>query len=222
MKKILLVLTAFVASTFVYAQDLVKIQDFKGVSNAIFAYDEEEEEITSTAHFSLAVVSNKDYKAMDFEIYVPEAITLDVDYCYDATNSCMPKTKQGALRHTVQMVKKNSSMPGYNCYKFLIADSQLKYSINTAGEEENLLDIYYSSKTLEACPVYVKNICMSVTSTDMTEVESVESAMTVADPTGINGIEAENGNAVAYDMTGRRVNANAKGVKVINGKKVIK
>lgn len=65
-----------------------------------------------------------------------------------------------------------------------------------------------------------------VISTDKTKTVAFPeytSKLTIGAPTGINGLEAENGaEVVAYDMAGRRVNAAAKGVKVINGKKVIK
>ncbi len=43
-----------------------------------------------------------------------------------------------------------------------------------------------------------------------------------ADLSGIEGIEAENGESVIYDLTGRKVNAiNAAGIYIVNGKKVL-
>lgn len=43
--------------------------------------------------------------------------------------------------------------------------------------------------------------------------------ITFSVPTGINALAAEDGKAVIYDMNGRRVSRNAKGVLIINGKK---
>lgn len=71
---------------------------------------------------------------------------------------------------------------------------------------------------------FVSKNCQVIRSNgSIVELDGIEVKLTVGGPTGINGLEAENGaEVVAYDMAGRRVNAAAKGVKVINGKKVIK
>ena len=50
----------------------------------------------------------------------------------------------------------------------------------------------------------------------------VEVTFGQVDLTGIEGIEAENGESVIYDLTGRKVNAiNAAGIYIVNGKKVL-
>ena len=79
---------------------------------------------------------------------------------------------------------------------------------------------------------------VEVTITYPTEVGQTELVITVTDKnnvlypdnkatytitfsvaTGINALAAEDGKAVIYDMNGRRVSRNAKGVLIINGKK---
>ena len=46
-------------------------------------------------------------------------------------------------------------------------------------------------------------------------------AVTKGTPTGINGIEANSEKAASFNLAGQKVSANAKGIRIQNGKKVI-
>jgi hypothetical protein len=79
------------------------------------------------------------------------------------------------------------------------------------------------TKTIDAAGEYTIEIPAGVvTSTDGAKNEAANYAFTIAEPTAIEGVDAEVENTVIYDLTGRRVEKITKsGIYIVNGKKVL-
>ena len=52
-------------------------------------------------------------------------------------------------------------------------------------------------------------------------LDEIKVPVTKGTPTGINGIEANNEKAASFNLAGQKVSANAKGIRIQNGKKVV-
>ena len=53
------------------------------------------------------------------------------------------------------------------------------------------------------------------------QLSDVVVPVTKGTPTGINGIEANSEKAASFNLAGQKVSANAKGIRIQNGKKVV-
>ena len=169
-----------------------------------------------------------DGRDIQFDIYVPKGMEIDMDY----TDTDLANYKSG--RTTVYEGKScavvtDKTMEGYTTYRILV------FGMKAIPEKPmiqsgTIANIWFDTTKMpsgKVYPIYIKNILMSKhgSATEGYEFADVQSAIGIdVIPTGIKDLngDAANGNVVAYDLTGRKTTANAKGVKVVNGKKVIK
>ena len=73
----------------------------------------------------------------------------------------------------------------------------------------------------ESSEILVKNIKFAPNSTESTTTEDLTVPVTKSTPTGINGIEANSEKAESFNLAGQKVSANAKGIRIQNGKKIV-
>ena len=170
-----------------------------------------------------------DGRSLQFDIYVPEGMVIDMDY----TDTDLANYKSG--RTAVYDFKRCSSvtdrtMEGYTTYRIVISSTSPTAAEKPMIQSGTIANIWFDTTKMpsgDVYPIYIKNILLSKhgSSTEDYRFDDVQTAIGIdVVPTGIKDLngDAANGNVVAYDLTGRKTTANAKGVKVVNGKKVIK
>lgn len=169
-----------------------------------------------------------DGRDIQFDLYVPNGMEIDMDY----TDTDLANYKSGrtvVYEGKSCAVVTDKTMEGYTTYRILV------FGMKAIPEKPmiqngTIANIWFDTSKMtsgDVYPIYIKNIKMSKhgSSTEGYEFDDSQSAIGIdVDPTGIKDLNGDNanGNVVAYDLTGRKTTANAKGVKVINGKKVIK
>ena len=105
-------------------------------------------------------------------------------------------------------------------YAELIDDAQVAYlqsAINELLPEARAMGDDAARKAVEKADKALEGVISEIlfdALKDLREALGIE-------PTGIRGIEAERSEAPAYNMAGQRVNGNAKGIVIKNGKKVV-
>ena len=94
-------------------------------------------------------------------------------------------------------------------------DAEKELVVVATAAEDVTVDVAYPTEVGET------QIVITVADKDTENFPNNKATYTItfSVATGINALDAEDGKAVIYDMNGRRVSRNAKGVLIINGKK---
>ena len=165
--------------------------------------------------FDICVKTDENkFSAYTFWIYFPEALNFDtkkskvledgdcvadndMNYTWSATTAIPEKT-------------------GYKRMMLAAYDSDNAIMETSAGGSLVTIKYLASDLDVEVLPIIIEKIQFADPAGGYYPVEGTVSAIF-----NLDNDKAANG-AVAYDLTGRKTTANAPGVKVINGKKVIK
>lgn len=171
----------------------------------------------SSQMITLTMTTDQTLIACQFDLYVPTGMS------YALKNITLIGR---AEEHDSKTVKKmtTSDVPGYDKYRHTVYSTDEYAFSGESGDEFMQIALTVGEVETGLYPVYVKGVKFSTPESKSVSGTDSEGVIGVnQDPTGIESIEAaDDSKAVVYDMAGRRVNAAAKGVKVINGKKVIK
>ena len=156
------------------------------------------------------------YSAYAFYLYLPETLNFAT-----RTNKIVADgdavTDDNELDYTWKASTKFPAKDGYKQYMLAVYDK--KGELLHTSEGGSLVTISYLASELEAdvLPIIIQESQFS-----KPNGESIKSDEVITAISTLNAGDNANGNVVAYDLTGRKTTANAPGVKVINGKKVIK
>ncbi len=167
--------------------------------------------------FDICLKSDADqYCAYSFFIYVPEGLNLPEKKSKQWTAGDAAEDWESPNYTWTISPKSAEAKPGYKAYSMVAYDSD-KTPLATS-EGGCLVSINYLASDIDNLGIILTKMTVSDANAKQTNItEDINTAISTlsADDSNANG-------AVAYDLTGRKTTANAKGIKVINGKKVIK
>lgn len=212
MKKIYTIAAALLASVSAMAQssDKLVINDF-----AITAGE------SQVVTLDLVTDNINSYKAFQCDLEFPQGLSIPMEYNEDEMEDVLAiSLTQGATttsRHTLQGAVQKDGKLRILCYS----------SKNSDFKKNSIVDMKIAAAADMAAGDYDLNIhnALLATSGDPKEGASVALytvKVSVASSTGINEMEANGAKAVSYNLAGQRVNENAKGIIIANGKKIRK
>lgn len=165
--------------------------------------------------FDICVKTDADiFSAYSFFMYLPEALNFDSKKSKVLSDGdCVADND---MSYTWSATTAIPEKAGYK--RMMLAAYDSDNAPMATSEGGSLVTVKYLASDLdvEVLPIIIQKISFAEPNGTSHPVEGTVSAIFSLD----NG-NAANG-AVAYDLTGRKTTANAPGVKVINGKKVIK
>ena len=157
-------------------------------------------------------------RAGQFEIVLPEGLTFVEMQSVDGEEPELDLVKGTALssKHDISYKKKDEAG---SHYAFLIGG----LTKNTLKNSGSLMTFKVKANEVlaESSEILVKNIKFAPNSTESTTTEDLTVPVTKSTPTGINGIEANSEKAESFNLAGQKVSANAKGIRIQNGKKIV-
>ena len=154
------------------------------------------------------------FSAYSFWIYLPEALNFDTRQKKVLEDGdCV---EDNTMNYTWTATTAIPEKTGYKRMMLAAVDADNAIMETSAGGSLVTVKYLASDLDVEVLPIIIQKIAFAEPNGTTHNVEGTVSAIFSLD----NG-NAANG-AVAYDLTGRKTTANAPGVKVINGKKVIK
>ena len=165
--------------------------------------------------FDICVKTDADiFSAYSFYMYFPEALNFDSKKSKVLVDGdCVADND---MSYTWTATTAIPEKAGYK--RMMLAAYDGDNAVMATSEGGSLVTIKYLASDLdvEVLPIIIQKIAFAEPNGTTHNVEGTVSAIF-----NLNNDNAANG-AVAYDLTGRKTTANAPGVKVINGKKVIK
>lgn len=208
MKKFFTLAFALVASVVAMAQDHLEIKDFSIMPGE-----------TKTVSMDLISAEADVYCAFQCDIVLPQGLGIvktrrgyDVDFNKEADRT---STKYHSLSFADQ------------------ADGSIRVLVYSTTNEKiydkdgALIDIPVTVDATMAPGEYEIKIANTLIAKDGkpengSKVDSYICKVTIGDPTGINEMNASDIKSVSYNVAGQRVNENAKGIVISNGKKIKK
>lgn len=165
--------------------------------------------------FDICVKTDADiFSAYSFYMYFPEALNFD-----SKKSRVLVDGKCVADNDMSYTWTATTAIPEKAGYKrMMLAAYDGDNAVMATSEGGSLVTIKYLASDLdvEVLPIIIQKIAFAEPNGTSHPVEGTVSAIF-----NLDNDKAANG-AVAYDLTGRKTTTNAPGVKVINGKKVIK
>ena len=165
--------------------------------------------------FDICVKTDADiFSAYSFYMYFPEALNFDSKKSKVLVDGdCVADND---MSYTWTATTAIPEKAGYK--RMMLAAYDGDNAVMATSEGGSLVTIKYLASDLdvEVLPIIIQKIQFADPAGGFYPVEGTVSAIF-----NLDNDKAANG-AVAYDLTGRKTTANAPGVKVINGKKVIK
>ena len=155
------------------------------------------------------------YSAYAFYLYLPEGLNF-ASKASKVLEDGDAVTDDNELDYTWKASTKYAAKAGYKQYMLAAYDKE-GVALNTSAGG-SLVTVNYLASDVEA---EVLPIIIVESQVSTPKGESSISTEVITAIFSLDNDKAANG-AVAYDLTGRKTTANAPGVKVINGKKVIK
>ncbi len=144
-----------------------------------------------------ATATDYPYSAVQFDVYLPEGVTATGNITAGSNAAVCKEQADGAVRVVI-----------YSPSNTAIAHKAASIAIDAAGLAQG------------SHPVEVKNIIFSAPGRAKAIAWDSEGCITIAGTTGIDGVVSEAGDAVVYDLQGRRVTELVKGrVYIKNGRK---
>lgn len=154
------------------------------------------------------------FSAYSFWIYLPEALNFDTKKSKVLEDGdCVANND---MNYTWTATTAIPEKAGYKRMMLAAYDSDNAIMETSAGGSLVTIKYLASDLDVEVLPIIIQKIQFADPAGGYYPVEGTVSAIF-----NLDHDKAANG-AVAYDLTGRKTTANAPGVKVINGKKVIK
>ena len=165
--------------------------------------------------FDICLKTDADiYSAYTFYLYLPEALNFDTKKSkVIADGDCV---EDNDMNYTWTATTAIPEKAGYK--RMMLAAYDSDNAPMTTSEGGSLVTIKYLASDLD---VEVLPIIIQESQFAQPNGQSVIDKEVISAIFSLDNDKAANG-AVAYDLTGRKTTANAPGVKVINGKKVIK
>lgn len=130
-KKLVLLLCALVSAQCLRAEDVVQVRTFTTTPG--ISLDDE-------ATFSLEMVNTQSYTAMEFRLFLPEGITLDMDYPFDMNSDRFPGTTRKGIFFPNHDYDITNPSPGQYYVKIY---STTQETID--GTEGEILSFYYTT-----------------------------------------------------------------------------
>ena len=165
--------------------------------------------------FDICVKTDADiFSAYSFYMYFPEALNFDSKKSKVLVDGdCVADND---MSYTWTATTAIPEKAGYKRMMLAAYDSDNAIMETSAGGSLVTIKYLASDLDVEVLPIIIQKIQFADPAGGYYPVEGTVSAIF-----NLDNDKAANG-AVAYDLTGRKTTANAPGVKVINGKKVIK
>lgn len=168
--------------------------------------------------FDICLKTDADiYSAYAFYIYVPEGLNFATKTSkVIADGECV--TDDNEMNYEWKASSKFAPKTGFKLYMLAAYDKGEPQQVLHTSEGGSLVTVKFLASDVDAeiLPIIIQESQVS-----KPNGESEKSTETISAIINLKDGKAANG-AVAYDLTGRKTTANAPGVKVINGKKVIK
>ena len=154
------------------------------------------------------------YSAFTFFMYFPEDLVFGTKKQTLADGTCV--TDEQDISYTWTTTTAIPEKAGYK--RMMLEGHDTENTPYATSEGGSLVTVSYKASNLD---VEVLPIIIQESQFAQPNGQSVISKEVISAIFSLDNNKAANG-AVAYDLTGRKTTANAPGVKVINGKKVIK
>lgn len=156
MKKLLITLIACMSSAALSAEDVLQVLPFTATAGVV----------TEDDSFEIRLSSTNDYKAVQFDLYLPEGLTLDMDYAFDLGERCpvVGTGKKAKEQHEASVTLKNDVLGHY----FVEVHPKLDATIEvfTEVQEDPLLYLYYIADAAMKPGVYPIRITGTVLGID--------------------------------------------------------
>ena len=210
------------------SKSLVAVAMLFGTVSASFAQKMSVEPLTvapgEEATFTLDYETETSYSSFLIDVILPEGLSYVEIEDFDADGE---PYKAHAKRGTALLASHN--------YIELMKDEAQKH-IRIMVDHGTLKNMKNSGSLLEFkvladenladnSEIVITNIQLSGVDENMHQIDAQLSDVVVpvikGTPTGINGIEANSENAASFNLAGQKVSANAKGIRIQNGKKVV-